>query len=518
MYVCRFSVGQRFRWRDTSYEVKRILSDQQVNLESIATGEMLTVSVRELVKDFFDGKLYFSVAGQRKKGEGAGEASRPSIYADLADCPPDIQAIVRWRWWVIEPLVQLGKRRTVEDVRRRVAQVKAHLKKQNGDRDTSIPHTLQTSVSFASVYRWVKDYEASGGDVRALIPRTHQRNKGKRRLSEAAEALTGNVIEELYLQRERFRIEDVWHEVGLRVDEENRFRTEEERLEAPSRRTVARRIEAMGMANKLTARRGRRAAAHELKQVGKMARVLIPLAVVQIDHTTLDIIIVDPVDRLPIGRPVITLCIDVATRYPLGFYIGFEPAGYLTVMECLYHAIRPKPDVRQRYGTKHDWIAFGQPVKLITDDAPEFVGRDLEDACWQLGIVLDPLPPGMPEWKPEIERFFRTQNTGLVHQQSGTTFSNPQDRGDYDSVGKAHFTPDEFLQNFYIFIVDVYVETYHRGLKGVPARRWEAALKDTPPACRPTSKTWTFCSAASSTAPFSAKVLSCLPFITTATT
>jgi hypothetical protein len=36
-----------------------------------------------------------------------------------------------------------------------------------------------------------------------------------------------------------------------------------------------------------------------------------PLSVVQIDHTKVDVTVVDPTTRLPIGRPTLTLAIDV---------------------------------------------------------------------------------------------------------------------------------------------------------------------------------------------------------------
>jgi hypothetical protein len=35
---------------------------------------------------------------------------------------------------------------------------------------------------------------------------------------------------------------------------------------------------------------------------------------VQIDHTLVDVIVVDEIERKPIGRPWLTLVVDVATR------------------------------------------------------------------------------------------------------------------------------------------------------------------------------------------------------------
>ncbi len=47
-----------------------------------------------------------------------------------------------------------------------------------------------------------------------------------------------------------------------------------------------------------------------------------PLELVQIDHTLVDVVVVDELARKPIGRPWVTLAINVATRAVLGFHCG----------------------------------------------------------------------------------------------------------------------------------------------------------------------------------------------------
>jgi len=37
---------------------------------------------------------------------------------------------------------------------------------------------------------------------------------------------------------------------------------------------------------------------------------------VELDHTVLDLIVVDEEDRLPIGRPTVTLALDVYCKIP----------------------------------------------------------------------------------------------------------------------------------------------------------------------------------------------------------
>jgi putative transposase len=187
--------------------------------------------------------------------------------------------------------------------------------------------------------------------------------------------------------------------------------------------------------------------------------------------------VIDDQDDLPLGRLTLTYCLDMATRYPLGYYLGFEPPSYLTVMECLHHAICPKGDVQAQYGTAHGWLAYGIPGTLVIDNGREFIGRDLEDACLLLGIVLQQTPVKTPHFKAGVERMFGSLNTMLLHTLPGTTFSNPVARGDYDSVSQACVYLSEVDKLLHIFLLDIYAEHFHRGLDGIPARRWNERVE-----------------------------------------
>ncbi len=45
----------------------------------------------------------------------------------------------------------------------------------------------------------------------------------------------------------------------------------------------------------------------------------------QIDHTLLDVIVVDPETRAPLGRPWLTMVVDQRSRIPVGFHLAMEP-------------------------------------------------------------------------------------------------------------------------------------------------------------------------------------------------
>lgn len=455
----RFTTGTRFRWQGLSYTVVRLLPHGQVNLEDMFTGAVSLVALAELVTALFEGQLQFAIDGKQANRNEQDLISTTQPYTDLADCPEHLVVIARYRLAVIQPLLTV-KRLVRDAVEARVDEIKT-----NGSGQTD--RSLSTSVSVASIYRWLRDYRRSGHDLRALIPNTLQRGgPGQLRLSQPVNTLMVTTIRDHSGRGEVVTIDDIWHEVARRIEEENRMAPSAERLVLPSRRTIARRVEALALEHRL---------AHQPSQYGSTPYPEIPLERVEIDHTRTDLIVIDERDNLPLGRLTLTYCLDTATRYPLGYYLGFEPPSYLAVLECLHHTIRPKPNVREKYDTEHDWIAYGIPTSLVIDNGKEFVGRDLQDACLLLGIILQQTKVRTPEFKAGVERALGTVNRTLLHKLPGTTFSNPQHRGDYDSVKQACVTLSEVDRVLNIFIVDLYAEQFHRGLNGIPARRWEAA-------------------------------------------
>ena len=87
-----------------------------------------------------------------------------------------------------------------------------------------------------------------------------------------------------------------------------------------------------------------------------------PLDIVQIDHTKVDVTVVDPASRRPIGRPTLTLAIDVATRMATGFHLSLEPPCLTSVALCLTHAVMDKT-VAGRSGNCRRMAGAGNPPR-----------------------------------------------------------------------------------------------------------------------------------------------------------
>ncbi len=462
------TAGTRYLRDGRAQVVRQVLRDGRLLVEDQSVGGEAVVTRAELTAAWAEGRLRFEVRGPGARARGDAALATAYTIADFHLVAEGERAEAWRRYTLIRPLLAWPPH---ERTRRAIEQ---HLV------DTRVRHGLDLdrapgAVSRTSVERYLRAFEASGGDIRALAPATTRGDAGGTRLGAEVEEMIQGVLAECRAAPAQRTVRDVYLMVVNRVRDANVARPFEERLPLPSRNTVYRRVGAVGPATVLRRRPGpgeRRAGAG----VWPGPRVARPLERVELDHTPLDLIVVDEADRLPIGRPTVTLALDVYSGLPVGLHVGFEAAGYGAAMRCLLHAILPKEDARARYGTAHPWVAYGLPETLVVDRAPHLVGGDLGDACGQLGIRLEPSPAGRPWFKGAIERQFRTHNTGLVHGLPGTTFSNVLARGEYDAEGMACISLARFREILHMYLLDVYGQEWNRGVGGVPAQRWAEAL------------------------------------------
>ena len=164
-----------------------------------------------------------------------------------------------------------------------------------------------------------------------------------------------------------------------------------------------------------------------------------PNAIWQIDHTIVDIVVVDEQYRRPIGRPVLTIAIDVCTRMVAGFHLALEAPSSVSVGLCLLHAVYDKTAWLSERGIDLSWPVAGLPGILHSDNGAEFHSRALTGACREYGIKIQYRPPATPRFGGHVERLIGTM-TAAVHISPGTTFSNIKLKENYDAQGRAIFT------------------------------------------------------------------------------
>lgn len=333
----------------------------------------------------------------------------------------------------------------------------------------------------STVRRWARIYLRGKCTVR-LVP-AHTRKGRTHVLKGRVEDLLEETLETSFLRPERPTVSHLYDAFVLRVAEENTRLLPADQLKLPSEMTVRRYIDRLDPYLVDCARLGKYAADKKHRDATGKLLVKQILDRWEIDHTLLDVLVVDPVTGKVIGRPYITVVLDRRSRLVMSFLIHLAAPNTESVLRVIERAIRPKDAWLEKHPqVENDWPARGMPLVIVPDNAAEFHASDLVLAFDELGIeILYPRSRG-PQMKGAVERFFRTLAVALIHCLRGTTFSNSRERGDYPAEERACLTLQELEALVMQWIVDVYHQKPHRGLYGkTPAEVWRAGETERTP-------------------------------------
>lgn len=317
-------------------------------------------------------------------------------------------------------------------------------------------------ISVATIYRWLQDYKKTG-TVSSLVPEFKKRGGPKKnRLDKEDETIIKSVLDEYYLNAQKYSIPYIYRIIQEKFHNAN--------LKAPHINTIRKRIENISSKEVTKYRDGNKV--HDTRGMpDKNPRGNFPLELVQIDHTPLDLDLVDEENREPIGRAYLTLGIDVFSRMIMGFYISYEPVSFFNTGQCILNMIMPKDDFLKQQNVEGEWPIYGLPREISTDNAKEFRGIDLTRFCEQYSMEIDWRPVGRSFYGANVERVFRTLSSE-VHNLSGTTFSNIVQKGNYNSQKNASMTISEFEQWFTELIVNIYHKKEHSEIGMTPEEKY----------------------------------------------
>ena len=334
----------------------------------------------------------------------------------------------------------------------------------------TIPH-------WTTVCRWRRRLINANRDIYAVVARDAKKGNRMRRFDTEVVRIVEDNIDAIYLSREKKTCKEVLDKSILDVRRENQLRPPDMQLREPTFRLVGSMIRNLPAFDVCVAREGREIAVRRFRSVKGHRTTQGPLERAEIDHTVMDLMVIDDESGLPLGRPVLTVCIDDYTRCILGINIGFEPPSFLSVARCLKSAFMPKVNLKAQYPTIfNEWLAHGVMRELSMDNGAEFHSASLEAACYALGIEIHYSPRKTPWFKGKVERFQGTLNHEVAHGTPGTTFSSIFDREDYDSVKQAVVRLSALQHIVRKWVVDVYHQRVHRTLKVPPAVMWKNSI------------------------------------------
>jgi putative transposase len=465
----RFAAGQRIILREREYEIMRSLSNGDLQIKDVITEAHSGWTRNQLITLYFEGQL--TLRRDESPVPYARKKAREKLTVDFTQIPGKDREAAKRKFAYVRAVLDAGlDSRTQKNLAPLISAFGESIKD-------------ETPPSWIQVYRWCRDYLASGEDIRSLLPLHDKKGNRNPRISSEVMKVIDTVIAEKFLSVQRLSIQAVYDAVIARIARENTFRDRDDQEEIPSYEAIYRKVNKLDPYEVMKARHGKRAA--DLK-FGALAHGIRPTRVlerVEIDHTKMDLFVVDIERMMPIGRPWLTTAIDVYTKAITGMYISFNPPSYLSVMQCLLHAISPKNYLKVKYPRIADeWDTYGIMETAVVDNGKEFRSDHFEDACLQLGIQIQYTPVRVASYKPSIERYFGSINKGLLHRQPGTSFSNIFEKEDYDSKKNAVIDFKTLLEIVHKWIVSVYHKKAHRGIHDIPALRWRKSIEQFPPA------------------------------------
>lgn len=416
------TVGERVAHGEVVYRVEQVLDRDSLVGTNVETGRATILRVGEL--------------------RPAGAAPPGQDLAEIAD--PDWR-LAQTRLAAIKPLLDrdlVGR----AEVERRAAEVGVHA---------------------TTLYRWVERYRSRGSPM-ALVPRQGGWPEGTSRLTAAADAIIEEVIQDFYLTPRR-------PTVGATVTEVRRLCLERG-VALPSAPAVRLRVSRVSQKDALRSRGQADKARQKFEPApGSFPGADYPLAVVQMDNHLCDLEVVDDVYRKPVGRPVLTLAIDVFSRMVVGYHLSLDAASGLSAGLAMAHGILPKGTGLVRLGVDGEWPVYGVPKTLHVDNGMDFRAEGIRRACAAHDISMEFRPIRRPRYGGHVERVFGTLEDA-IHALPGTTFASVAAREGYDSEKHAAMTLREFEQWLVKWICTVYHVRKQRSLGMSPLSRWDVGI------------------------------------------
>lgn len=423
MGLLNLEVGEKVLFKDFQCVIINVIDLNTISIEEIATGIIHTVKVKDVKEVHLDNsQKHRPLIGLTKK-EFKAAKKRMKILAPIIENPGNKSLVIK-------------------------------VAKEHGKNPTTI-------------YRWLKKYK-EGKTVSSLADSRLKGGKGLSRLRPEVDKIINDAIKDIYLDSSKKSINRV-----IRAVKNKCYKLD---VTPPHDNTIRNRIGDISEEEYIKKRYGANRHRDLFEPIkGNFPGAGHPLSVVQIDHTPVDIMLVDEHSRKSFNRPNLTLAFDVYSRMIIGFHLSFDPVGALSTGLCISNSILPKEEWLSEHNIEAEWPCWGVPQTIHVDNAKEFKGNMLKKACANYNINLEFRPIATPHYGGHVERVFSTI-AKEVHDLPGTVFSDIGERENYDSARKAAMTIKELERWLLIYVVKIYHQRIHRSINTTPTKRYQEGI------------------------------------------
>mgnify|MGYP001094478230 CR=1 FL=1 len=441
MGIFEFKIGEHYRYRDQRFQVID-LQGECVQLRAIEGRRIVLRQTLDILRKALKrGDLVKDQEAPIEKDPQKIIAGLPKPYADAFD---------RHCYYTRGLMNDLHGRMPAQ----RAQSLINRLAKQIND---ICPPSLSTARS------WVRTFCKSGYSYLSLIPGRKQ--KMKHRLDHQPweiQQIIQQQVKELYLKAEPACKTEVIDAIVLELETFNEGRPKEDRLNIPSQSTLNRILRELDAYETACAQHGSKYAQKRQGWTRKRPSPWRLFELVEADTQQMHVMAVDDQGKV-LGRPYLTVFLEVYTRMPYAWGIGFNPPSLDTTLQAL------------RWSLSSDNMYGGVATRYVFDSGPEFVADNLKRIIALLGGEVCYCEPATGNQKPHVEAFFGVWSKEIAHAMPGTTFSNIVTRGEYDAEKNARLTIEVIRDIFRRWVSEVYCERVHSSLNTSPRLAWEAA-------------------------------------------
>ena len=350
----------------------------------------------------------------------------------------------------------------LKEANRRLAMIDTMI----GARHSTASDTGAASKSARTIQRYLHRFRRAelryGRGLSGLVSRVEARGNRHKKLPQETEDLMDAFICSDYETVKQQRMYEVYQLFRLKAEEAGLS-------VIPSLKTFRIRIKRRPTHEQTLKRDGRRAA-NAVEPWYWELDFTIPrhgdrqLEIGHIDHTQLDIELVNRRTGKKMGKPWLTVLMDAHTRQILAMFLTFDRPSYRSCMMVLRECV-------WRYGRL--------PSTLVVDGGPEFQSIYFETLTAYYGVTVKTRPWAKPHYGSVCERLFGTANTQFVHNLVGNTQIMKRVRQVTKSIQPrelAIWNISNLYEHLCVWADEVYNKSEHSALGQSPAEAFAMAV------------------------------------------
>jgi transposase InsO family protein len=190
-----------------------------------------------------------------------------------------------------------------------------------------------------------------------------------------------------------------------------------------------------------------------------------PFEIAHIDHTQLDIRLIDSKTEKQSDKPWLTVMMDSFSRRILAFHLTFDPPSYRSDMMVIQECVK-------RFNRL--------PQTIVTDGGRDFRSIYYESLLAFYSVTRKLRPPHKARFGSEIERLFGTTLSQIIHNLKGNTKAMKNPRmvsSSFNPAKHAIWTLPALYELLYSFFYDFYDKRDHSALCESPKEAFERDMR-----------------------------------------